>query len=624
MEPSNPLLTYWLQALQACEPFARMDAAHLHALVLSGQECYAAPGSTILDSGDGVPQSLCWLRQGTVTGHPQGMEDQPFELEAGSLWPVGALLAGRPVRTRYVASEDSFYFCFPWSQVQQIMAVSTVLAEHLTRLGLSLLQASGRLLQQQLQLHHQQAVRLERPLSSVPDKTVLTLPETATLQHALEAMHLQQLGSVLLTDDRGGLSGILTRDDLIGRVLLPGLSLDEPVCRVMSRPVQALDETRSLEDAAVLMNSQRIRHVPVLREGRVVKLVSERDLFSLQRHSLRHVGGLIRQANTVPDLRDAAASIRSLAVQLLAQGTAPESLTRLLSDLNDQLTVRIVQVVQAASDMGDLTFCWVALGSEGRQEQTIATDQDNALIYMSEQADMARPRWLAFARQVNDTLDACGYPLCRGGIMASTAAWCHTPDEWRRLGAGWIERGSPQDLLHAAIWFDLRVLHGPTAWADALRQDFLARSLANPRFLRQWVEQHLQAGVALNWLGALATETVDGRETIDIKRSGTAIVVEAARIMALRCGLACTSTVERLRQAGRQLGIPAAEYEGWVSAYNYLQTLRLRQQILGEGPATELNRLVPASLNLVDRQIIKLALRTIRMLQARLQMDYMR
>lgn len=111
---------------------------------------------------------------------------------------------------------------------------------------------------------------------------------------------------------------------------------------------------------------------------------------------------------------------------------------------------------------------------------------------------------------------------------------------------------------------------------------------------------------------------------MDIKRSGTAIVVEAARILALRCGLACTSTVERLRQAGRQLGIPAAEYEGWVSAFNYLQTLRLRQHILGEGTTTDFNRLVPSSLNLVDRQIIKLALRAIRMLQARLQMDYIR
>lgn len=202
----------------------------------------------------------------------------------------------------------------------------------------------------------------------------------------------------------------------------------------MSHPVQALDETRSLEDAAVLMNTQRIRHVPVLREGRVVKLVSERDLFGLQRHSLWHVGGLIRQANTVPELRNAAAAIRSLAVQLMAQGTATESLTRLLSDLNDQLTVRIIQVVKQASDLSGQPFCWVALGSEGRQEQTIATDQDNVLIYMSEQADADRPRWQAFARQVNDILDACGYPLCRGGIMARPGATPRTNGVFWGLG----------------------------------------------------------------------------------------------------------------------------------------------------------------------------------------------
>ena len=624
MGPSAQLLTYWVQAMQGCEPFASMDPADLQALVRCGRERYAPPEALVIGPEQGVAQQLFWLRQGSVVGYPQGMEDQPFELEAGSLWPVGALLAGRPVRTRYVARDDCFYFVFPWPEVQQVMARSPVLADHLRQLGLSLLQASDRLLQQQLQARYQQADRLARPLSSLPERDVLSLPETASLHEALLAMQQRKVGSVLLTDAGGALSGILTREDLIDRVILPGTPLQAPVAQVMSRPVQTVASTQSLEDAALLMNREGIRHLPVLRGGRVVNLVSERDLFSLQRQSLRHVGALIAQATSLAELRHAAAAIRDLAGQLMVQGAAPHTLTRLLSDLNDKLTVRVIERALEPSGLKGHPFCWVALGSEGRQEQTIATDQDNALVFESGQPAQDRPRWQAFARQVNEDLDACGYPLCRGGIMASSEVWCRTPQEWLAQGATWIERGTPEDLLKTAIWFDLRALHGPSAWIDALRQDFLRRVQVHPRFLRQWVEQHLDSGVALNWFGGLATESVNGRDTIDIKHAGTAIVVDAARIMALGCGLTATSTVERLQQAGQQLGIPRSEYQGWVTAFGYLQTLRLRQQLLGNAAHGDVNRIDAASLDLVDRQMLKSVFRSIRTLQQRLQMDYLR
>lgn len=444
------------------------------------------------------------------------------------------------------------------------------------------------------------------------------------LHDALAAMHERQVGSVLLTDEHAHLCGILTREDVIGRVLLPRLGLEVPVAQVMSHPVVTIDSTQTLEDAAVRMSQHGIRHLPVLHGESVVNLVSERDLFSLQRQSPRHVGALLRQANSLGDLQRAARAIRELAGQLMAQGTAPLTMTRLLSDLNDKLTVRAIQWVRGEAGLSDPRFCWVALGSEGRREQTIATDQDNALVFESEDPDADRPRWMAFARQVNDVLAECGFPLCRGGIMASTPAWCHTPREWRQMAAHWIARGAAEDLLSTAIWFDLRALCGQAEWVDALRRDFLQQVQSNPRFLRQWAEQHLRSGVALNWLGGLATESVHGRDTIDIKHAGTAIVVDAARILALSCGLSETSTSERLHQAGRQLGIPEAEYQGWITAFGYLQTLRLKQQLMANDAQLDVNRVDIAQLNMVDRQTIKWVLRSIRLLQQRLQLDYIR
>lgn len=624
IQPSGQLIDQWIQALKGHEPFSRMERQHLIRLICSGRERYAAPGACLNAPEDGVPQQLCWLRQGVVIGYPQDTPERAFELDAGSLWPVSALLADRPVRTRYVVRDDCFYFVFPWVQVQELMAQSPVLSEHLHQLGWSLLKVSQQQLQQQLQSHYQQAVRLEQSLSALPEKNVLCMPETVGLHDALAAMHERQVGSVLLTDARAHLCGILTREDVIGRAVLPQLAPETPVSQVMSHPVVSIDSTQTLEDAAVLMSQHGIRHLPVLRGERVVNLVSERDLFSLQRQSPRHVDALLQQARSLIELQRVAQAIRELAGQLMAQGVAPLTMTRLLSDLNDKLTARTIVWVLGQAGLSDRRFCWVALGSEGRREQTIATDQDNALVFESEHPDADRPRWLAFARQVNEALAECGFPLCRGGIMASTPAWCHTPSEWRQMAADWIERGTPEDLLNTAIWFDLRAIFGQAAWVDALRQDCLQQVQANPRFLRQWVEQHLRSGVALNWLGGLATESVHGRDTIDIKHAGTAIVVDAARILALSCGLSATSTSERLHQAGRQLGIPEAEYQGWVTAFSYLQTLRLRQQLLASDAHADLNRIDIDQLNTVDKQTIKWVLRSIRSLQQRLQLDYIR
>lgn len=622
--PSEHLIAYWTEALGRHEPFSRMAPEHLQALVAGAREHYAPPAAVLLQESDGLPSSLCWVRQGTVIGYPLAAEHEAFELEAGSLWPVAALMAQRPVRSRYQAHDDCFYLSFPWALVQSVMARSLPLADHLQQQARSLLQASGRLLRQALQSRHEQEARLDTSLTSLPGKDVLCLPQEVSLRQALTNMQRREVGSVLLVAPSGELAGILTRHDLLDRVVLAETPLDSPAARVMSSPVHAIEDSGTLADAALSMARHGVRHLPIVHGGRVVNLVSERDLFALQRQTLRHVSALVQSATNLPELQAAAHAIRSLARHLLAQGSPPGLLTQLVSSLNDRLTRQIIGLTLETSGLSSQQMCWIALGSEGRHEQTVSTDQDNALIFESGQPEQDRGRWLAFARQVNDTLDACGYPLCQGGIMAGTPQWCHTLQEWQDLAAQWIERGSPQDLLQSAVLFDLRALAGRSEATLTLQQHILQLVGANPRFLRQWVENHLQTGVALGWHGGLVTQGDQGREFIDVKLSGTAIVVDAARILALSCGLTETSTAGRLQQAGRQLGIPEAEYEGWVTAFHYLQTLRLKQQILAPAAHALANQMDVGGLNMVDRQMLKAAFRAIRVLQQRLRLDYIR
>jgi CBS domain-containing protein len=284
-------------------------------------------------------------------------------------------------------------------------------------------------------------------------------------------------------------------------------------------------------------------------------------------------------------------------------------------------------------DLDGLTLCWLGMGSEGRGEQTIATDQDNGLIFTIEREgvtpDDARTRLLPVARAVNEAMDRCGYPLCKGGVMAMNPRWCASLDEWKAAFANWIDRGDPESLLAANIFFDLRPLWGEASLADALRADIALRSQANTRFLKQMSDNALRNRPPLSWRGELqAGEELGGEEAIDLKLSGSVPFVDGARIYALATGSLATNTVERFADAAQRRGVPEAEIRAWCDAFEYIQLLRLREQhrkaASGAAQPKEGNaNAVPlAELSDLDRRILKEAMRQVRKLQQRLLLDY--
>jgi CBS domain-containing protein len=305
----------------------------------------------------------------------------------------------------------------------------------------------------------------------------------------------------------------------------------------------------------------------------------------------------------------------------------------MISSLNDQIAVRILELKAPAHDLSGLALCWLGMGSEGRGEQTIATDQDNGLIFVTNDESLApdavRERLLPFARAVNEAMDRCGYPLCKGGVMAMNPRWCASLDEWKAAFAGWIDRGDPTSLLAANIFFDFRALWGESRLADALRADIAAHAQANPRFLKQMSDNALQNRPPLNWRGELQTAEGDsGVEGIDLKMSGSVPFVDAARIFALAAGVTATNTVERLTQAAAARGVPVDEIRAWCDAFEYVQLLRLREQHrrvahgARDGESANPNVVPLAMLPDLDRRILKEAMRQIRKVQQRLELDY--
>jgi CBS domain-containing protein len=623
-QPSHQLLEHWVASLRAHLPFARMARDHVQQLALAAHERYFAPDAVIA-SPNAPLEHLIFLRQGRALGRRARAAHDVFELEAGGLFPVAALLAGRPASSTYSALDDCFCLFIPWAAASALMGASAPWADFLNQRMLAFLDDSRRRWGQELQAQVQQQRNLESPLAELTPRQPISRPAAAPLSEVLGLMLTQKVGSVLLTDHEGALSGILTRSDVLDRVALAGLALHTPASQIMSQPVLTIEAHRPVLDAALMMSRHGLRHLPVMDQGRLLSIVSERDLFALQNQSIKHVSGAIWQAQSLEQLQHAAARIRAFAAHLMAQGVQSRPLTRLISQLNDSLTERVIALALQRHGLSAQQMCWVALGSEGRGEQTIATDQDNALIFESDDPARDQPAWLAFAADVNHTLDACGFPLCTGGVMACNAPCCLTRAQWGARFAQWIEQGSPEDLLKASVFFDFRALAGRADWLAQLGQQVRQQALQTPRFMAQWARNHLARSVPLNWHGGFDTHRdADGHEVIDIKLSGTALLVDAARILAFAQGIDAVSTVERLERASDRLGIPESEYRGWVTAFDYLQLLRLRHQLEQGLDPRKANSLRVDALNLVDRQILKASFAAIRGLQQRLELDYVR
>lgn len=611
--PSASLLATFDAELAGHAPFAQMSPAHRRRFVEAAEQLYFAPDEVVLEPASGTVTHLYFVRQGSVCGEQRLGAPGSFAIEPGELFPVSAVLGARAVTATYKARGDTFCLRVPAAVVQQLAAESAPFADFANRRMLQLLELSQRALQGSFATRAVSEQSLDAPLARfVRERPPLAVSPSTLLGQALQAMHEQRVGSVLVADAGGMALGILTRHDMLDRVVLPRRSLDIPIAEVMSAPVHTLDLSRRAYDAALLMSREGVRHVPITERGRVVGIVSERDLFALQRLSLRQLGSAIDGAASVGLLKEAAADIRRLAAQLLAQGVQARALTELISHLNDRLAARCYTLLARQQGLDPMQGCWLAFGSEGRGEQTIATDQDNGLIHPGDAA-----AWLALGDAVNQALDACGYPLCQGGVMAGRPACCLTVDAWRDRFAHWIEHGAPQDLLNASIYFDLRPVAGNLALAEPLQAFVAERAAATPRFLKQMAANALEHKPPLAWHGGIAGEH------IDLKLQGTAIFVEAARLLALAAGVRATGTRERLEALQGPLSIPAREIEAWVAGFEYLQLMRLGVQAAGAAPEAA-NRVEVGELNAIDRRVLRETLRAARGLQQRVELDYMR
>ena len=473
-----------------------------------------------------------------------------------------------------------------------------------------------------LSLHSQLAALVRhRPVTATPE---------TPLREALQTMAEERVSSIVIVEPESGRPiGIFTLRDLLHRVAARSCDFDQWIAAVMSdTELVMLNWRSSVYQAALQMARRDVHHVIIVdATGRLVGVVSHEDIYELQRGGVKAIGNAIRNARDMDALISAAAEIRHLTMQMLSNGSSAEMLTQLISTFNDHLTSRIIELTVAEHSLPKVPWCWLSFGSEGRFEQTFSTDQDNGIIFADAddpaQVETMRLAFLPFAQAVNRKLDACGFTLCKGNIMASNPELCLSLSEWRTRFSGWLHAVSPQALLNATIFFDLRPLFGEEALADELRDWLLARTADASMFLRFMAANAVQVAPPL---GLIRDFTFDKNEefphTIDLKTCGSRLFVDAARIFALANGISHTSTVQRLTAVAERMEFGRDDVAAMVEGFYFIQQLRLRHQQSDGGVNGSANRIDPDQLHELHRHVLKEAFKQAKKLQQKLQLDY--
>lgn len=585
---------------------------------------YYAKDREILAPRLGAATHLFIVQRGAVGSRVEDPRVEPEPpLGPGECFPVGALSAGGPPTKLYHALQDTFCYQLPRDGFVELRRLSPEFERFCTRAITETLQQSLA----QLSAHYTQRAAeqqsIARPLSGLVRCEPVACPGDEPLATALAQMSKARVRTIVVVNRAGEPIGMFTLLDLLRRVVIPGKPLTTPLAEVMSAPVVTLSAAASAHEAMETMAAREVRQIVVVDGNRLVGVVNERDLFTLTRVSMRQVLDGLNEARTIAALERCAQDIRNLAHGLLAQGVTSEPLTRTIASFNDALARRAIELVLARHTIAAVDWCWLALGSEGRSEQTFASDQDNALVFRAE-GDIGehRGRLLAFAHDVNDAFAALGVPLCDGGVMAGNRDYCLTLDEWKERFLGWLTAPTPQALLGANIVFDFRPLFGNAALASELRSWLFGYTTDNAMFLRLMTQNALESGPPLGLIRTFATDDdAPHRGTIDIKTRGTRLFVDAARVFALAFGIHETNTAARLRTAGSALRVEARHVEATVEAFHFLQLLRLRLQD-DTDVGTGINRLKPDMLNEVEQRMLKESFRQARKLQERLERTY--
>ena len=464
-------------------------------------------------------------------------------------------------------------------------------------------------------------------------RNLITCNVDDTVFKAAKTMRDNGISSLIACTGNNNPTGIMTDRDLRNKVIAGGL---DPriikVSEVMTTPVLSVAEDDTLFEVLYQMSRNRIHRIGVVDSNNVlVGLINESDIIGLQNRSPQRLLQAIDNATSVADLKKVYQENEQLVVFLSRNGVRTDELVKMISLLNDQISEKLIGLLkdERFDNMGKKN-AFMVLGSEGRREQTLKTDQDNAMII----ADDATPEEITTIADFSQTLIAglieIGVPECPGGIMAKNEFWRRTLSDWKMTIDNWVGTPSGANILNFSMFSDMRVICGDSDLGEQLKEYVVQAAEDNTIFLAKMAQNVCRFPPPLGLFGRIRTiPTGEHAGKLDLKKGGIFALTEGVKILALSAGMLGGGTHERLAFLQQRDILSRAQVGDIEASYNLLTFLRLRGQVDSAAAGREItNYILPGALDRVEKGRLKLALEVVKsfqgMLKQHFQLDMLR
>jgi PAS domain S-box-containing protein len=406
---------------------------------------------------------------------------------------------------------------------------------------------------------------------------------STTIHEAASIMTRKKTGVLFISQDED-IIGFIDDDDLRNRVLAENLSPERPVVEIMTSPVVSISENAPLYEAYLKMRTKNVSHLLIQdANNRMSGVIGYDNLFEFQENALSLMIKELEKAENPVQIASIYKRLPVLISSLIESGVKTEAFTRIITLINDAVHKRIIELALEDTGEAPCNFAFMVMGSEGRKEQTLSTDQDNAILF-EDPADKAAEQkaksyFLSLAEKINKDLHSVGYHYCHGEFMARNPKWTQGLNEWKKQFSDWINNSNPNDILEASIFFDFRFIYGDISLIEGLRNHVHQTAKNKSVFFYHLAQSVLKFKPPLNIFGNIVSNDPEADElNLDIKKV-LLPVISFLRLYALQEGIIETGSMERARQLHQKNIIEKEIYEDITHSFSFMTYLRLRSQV---------------------------------------------
>jgi len=441
---------------------------------------------------------------------------------------------------------------------------------------------------------------LIKRVSEIPYQKPIFADENDTIFDAVSVM-TKENKTFILVNFSGGDIGIVTDSDLRKKVILGRIDFDLPIGTVATRNLAGVESREFLFNALLLMTKRNVKRLLVIEDATVVGVLQDVDILSSFSTHTQFISRKIEIARSDDELRGVLHDIDTVIGNLLAEGVKVKHICKLVTELNSQLFKKIYDSLCTEEILQNT--CLIVMGSEGRGEQILRTDQDNAIIIKD---GYENPKIKEIASKFNQTLISIGYPECDGGVMAKNPFYCKTISEFKSDIFEALNHPKASSFLNSAILMDMRAVAGNSELSSALVEYLHASIKGNPNFIARL------AGGSLSFdtpLGIFNNFVVDKREhsgELDIKKGAVFPMVNSIRALANEYGIVGTNTFERIKELNNIAIFDREFAEELIESYNFILEIRLKERLfkIKKGDKAD-NFISPSRLSKLERDVLK-------------------